>query len=71
MPATMFIPSESIARANCLASFSVGNVLVCLIGADFNRRCFGASNETNHGFVVTIRPAMGNPIVKGIPCAVR
>jgi hypothetical protein len=38
MPTMIFIPSESIAFANCLASLSVGNVLVCLVGADdFNR----------------------------------
>jgi hypothetical protein len=60
----IFIPSESIAFANCLASLSVRNVFVRLIDADdFNRHCFGASNETNHRLVVTERLAkMGNPI---------
>ena len=64
MPTMIFIPSESIAFANCLASLSVGNVFVCLIDADdFNRHCFGASNETNHRLVVTERLAkMGNSL---------
>ena len=53
MPTIIFIPSESIAFANCLASLSVGNVFVCLIDADdFNRRCFGSrSREVNDGFI--------------------
>jgi hypothetical protein len=34
VPAVTFIPSESFAFANCLASLSVGNDFVCL-----NRRC--------------------------------
>ena len=62
----IFIPSESIDLANCLASLSVGNVLVCLAagGRGFNRdACFGASTETNHRWVVTGGLAkMGNPI---------
>ena len=47
----IFIPSESIDLANCLASLSVGNVLVCLAagGRGFNRVArFGASTETDH-----------------------
>jgi hypothetical protein len=61
MPTMIFIPSESIAFANCLASLSVGNVSVCLVGADdFNRPA------TNHPAelidreplqIATIRPA--------------
>jgi hypothetical protein len=45
----IFIPSESIALANCLASLSVGNVLVCLACArlETSRHCLGASTETN------------------------
>ena len=64
MPAMTFIPSESIAFARCLALLSVGNVSVCLVRFDdFNRHCFGASKETNHRLVVTVRLAkMGNPI---------
>jgi len=59
----IFIPSESIAFANCLASLSVGNVLVCLVDADdFNRHRFGASTDTNHRSAITERLAMGNPI---------
>jgi hypothetical protein len=58
VPTMIFIPSESIAFANCLASLSVGNVLVCPVDAgDVNRHCFDASNETNHRLVVTIRLA--------------
>jgi hypothetical protein len=49
VPAMIFIPSESIALANCLASLSVGNVLVCLACArlETSRHCLGASTETN------------------------
>jgi hypothetical protein len=57
VPAIIFIPSERIAFANCLASLSVGNVLVCLVASDdFNRHCFGASNETNHRLVTARGP---------------
>jgi hypothetical protein len=59
VPATILYLFESISFANCLASVSVGNVLVCLAGVDrdASRNCFGSSTETNQWWV-TVRLAM-------------
>jgi hypothetical protein len=49
VPAVTFSPSDNIAFANCLASISFGNALVCLgDGArdEFGRHWLGASVET-------------------------
>lgn len=74
MPAETFIPSASIALANCLASLSVGKVFVCLamgVREETGPFCFGVSTETNQRLVITVRLAMSavvgcvKPIEKG------
>jgi hypothetical protein len=60
VPAIIFTPSESIAFANCLASLSVANVLVCLAWV-VKRRSFGDSTETNHRLVTAPRAKMDVP----------
>src|SRR6516164_1354381 len=50
VPATILFLFESISFANCLASVSVGKVLVCLANVCSPRRCFGISTETNQRF---------------------
>jgi len=60
VPAIIFIPSESIAFENCLASLSVANVLVCLAWV-VNRRSLGDSTETNHRLVTARRAKMDVP----------
>jgi hypothetical protein len=55
VPAVTFIPSDSIALANCLASISFGNVLVPLEeGARdvAGRHTLGASVETYQWFLI-------------------
>ena len=61
MPAVTFIPSESFAFANCLASFSVGNDFVCLTeGAreETDPCFFGVSTETNQRLMRIVCRAM-------------
>jgi hypothetical protein len=60
VPAIIFVPSESIAFANCFASLSVANVLVCLAWV-VNRRSLGDSTETNHRLVTARRAKMDVP----------
>jgi hypothetical protein len=61
VPAVTFIPSESFAFANCLASLSVGNDFVCLTEGDREETgpcCFGVSTETNQRLMKTVCLAM-------------
>ena len=61
MPAVTFIPSESFAFANCLASLSVGNDFVSLTEGDREETgpcCFGVSTETNQRLMRTVCLAM-------------
>ena len=61
VPAVTFIPSASLAFANCLASLSVGNVFACLakdVREGTGPVCFGVSTETNHRSVMIVRLAM-------------